>query len=70
MAGRVRRELASGGRGLTAPTGESAALGQALRAVPAFPWTATCCGYIGEVREIVRRGAELRAVVDVREAVQ
>jgi hypothetical protein len=55
---------------LTAPNGEPATLGQALRAVPALPVDRGVLRVFGEVREVARRGAELRAVVDVREAVQ
>jgi hypothetical protein len=55
---------------LTAPVGQSAALSQALRAVPALPVDRDVLRVYGEVREVVRLGAELQAVVGVREAVQ
>lgn len=55
---------------LTAPVGQSSALSQAIRAVPALPVDRDVLRIYGEVREIVRFGAEVRAVVDVREAVQ
>ena len=55
---------------LTAPAGEPAALGHALRAVPAISVDSDALRVYGEVRQVARHGAELRAVVDVREAVQ
>jgi ATP-dependent helicase Lhr and Lhr-like helicase len=55
---------------LTAPAGQSPALSRALRAVPAFPVDRDVLRVYGEVREVVRFGAEVRAVVAVREAVQ
>jgi hypothetical protein len=55
---------------LTAPAGEPSALGQALRAVPAISVDSGALRVYGEVRQVTRHGAELRAVVDVREAVQ
>lgn len=55
---------------LTAPAGESATLGHALRAVPAISVDSDALRVHGEVRQVVRHGAELRAVVDVREAIQ
>jgi hypothetical protein len=55
---------------LTAAVGQSAALSQAVRAVPALPVDRDVLRVYGEVREVVRLGAELRAVVRIREAVQ
>jgi hypothetical protein len=55
---------------LIAPAGEPAALGHALRAVPAIPVDSGVLRVYGEVRQVDRYGGELRAVVDVREAVQ
>ena len=55
---------------LTAPTGEPASLGRALRAVPALPVDRGVLRVFGEVRGIARHGAQLRAVVDAREAIQ
>ncbi len=65
------RELASRGVVvLTAPADQSAKLSRALRTVPALPVDRDVLRVYGEVREVVRVGAELRAVIDVREAVQ
>lgn len=65
------RELARHGVvALSAPAGQSAALSRALRTVPAFPVDRDVLRVYGEIREVVRLGAELRAVVGVREAVQ
>jgi ATP-dependent helicase Lhr and Lhr-like helicase len=55
---------------LTAPVGASAALSRALRAVPALPVDRDVLRIYGEVREVARLGTDVRAVVDVREAVQ
>lgn len=55
---------------LTTPTGELAALGHAVRAVPAITVDSGALRVFGEVREITRHGAEAMAVVGVREAVQ
>ena len=55
---------------LTAPAGEPSALGQALRAVPAISVDSGALRVHGEVRQVTRHGAELWAVVDMREAVQ
>jgi hypothetical protein len=65
------RELASRGVVvLTAPADQSAKLSRALRTVPALAVDRDVLRVYGEVREVVRVGAELRAVIDVREAVQ
>jgi ATP-dependent helicase Lhr and Lhr-like helicase len=55
---------------LAAPTALSAALSQALRAVPALPVDRDVLRVYGEVREVIRLGAEVRAVVELREALQ
>jgi ATP-dependent helicase Lhr and Lhr-like helicase len=64
-------ELArSGALRLVAPVSQSGAFSLALRAVPALPVDRDVLRVYGEVREVVRTGGELRAVVDIREAVQ
>ncbi len=55
---------------LTAPTGQAEALSEALRAVPAFGIDRDVLRVYGEVRELARAGSQLRALVDIREAVQ
>jgi ATP-dependent Lhr-like helicase len=55
---------------LIAPAGQAGALSDALRTVPAFGVDRDVLRVYGEVRELARSGNELRAVVDVREAVQ
>ena len=55
---------------LTAPTGQAEALSEALRAVPAFGIDRDVLRVYGEVRELSRAGSQLRALVDIREAVQ
>jgi hypothetical protein len=55
---------------LTAPAGRAGALSAALRAIPAIEVDRDVLRVYGEVREVTRLGSELRAVVDVREAVQ
>lgn len=55
---------------LTAPASETGQLSSALRALPALPVDRDVLRVYGEVREILRVGVELRATVDIREAVQ
>lgn len=55
---------------LVAPAGQAEALSDALREVPAVSVDRDVLRVYGEVRELARSGNELRAVVEVREAVQ
>jgi ATP-dependent helicase Lhr and Lhr-like helicase len=65
------RELASRGAAvLTAPASEAEQLSSALRVVPALPIDRDVLRVYGEIREVTRAGMELRATVDIREAVQ
>ena len=55
---------------LTAPADQSAALSRALRAVPALPVDRDVLRVYGEVREVLRAGAEVRATIHIQEAMQ
>ena len=55
---------------LTAPTDQAAALSEALRVVPAYGIDRDVLRVYGEIRELARAGSQLRALVDIREAVQ
>ena len=55
---------------LEAPAGQARALGDAVRAVPTIAIDRDVLRLYGEARQIIRIGDRLRAVVEVREAVQ
>jgi ATP-dependent Lhr-like helicase len=55
---------------LVAPAGHAEALSDALRTVPVIGVDRDVLRVYGEVRQLARSGNELRAVVEVREAVQ
>jgi hypothetical protein len=55
---------------LTAPTDQAEALSEALRVVPAYGIDRDVLRVYGEIRELTRAGSQLRALVDIREAVQ
>lgn len=55
---------------LEAPAGQARALGDALRAVPAIGIDRDVLRVYGEARQITRIGSQLRAVAEIREALQ
>jgi ATP-dependent helicase Lhr and Lhr-like helicase len=55
---------------LEAPAGQARALGDALRAVPTIAVDRDVLRVYGEARQITRIGDQLRAVIEIREALQ
>jgi hypothetical protein len=69
--GRYTHAIAQDGAvALVASSDQAAALSSALRAVPAIGIDRDVLRVYGEVRHVSRLGSVLRAVIDIREAVQ